>query len=221
MVGGSFTNDPGATYTISNDNGISGSGATFYNSGTFKKSAGNGASTITPSFTNNATLEVASGTLNFSQALTQTGGTTLLDGNNLGVTGEFLLQAGLLVGPGKVAATDLRNESVIQMANPGALGTLTIIGDYIQTSTGWLSVRIDGAPGSGSYDKYVISGKAILAGTLSVILVNNYQPGPSLTWQILTWGSLDPDANRFSTTNIPSPLELGPYTSSGLTVFTP
>jgi hypothetical protein len=55
-------------------------------------------------------------------------------------------------------------------------GLVTIDGDYFQTATGTLDVRIGGLQAGTDYEQLVVNGFATLDGTLAVTLVNGFQP---------------------------------------------
>jgi uncharacterized repeat protein (TIGR03803 family) len=81
--GATLENPKTGTYEIMRTGGIaaSASGGTLVNAGTLEKSTGSGTSTIaTTTFSNTGTVEVVSGTLDISAAVTQVSGSTLAGG---------------------------------------------------------------------------------------------------------------------------------------------
>jgi autotransporter family porin len=56
-----------------------------------------------------------------------------------------------------------------------AIGTLNVSGDYTQTATGKLTLKLGGV-GAGQYDQLNVSGTATLAGTLQLNSFNNFVP---------------------------------------------
>jgi hypothetical protein len=66
-------------------------------------------------------------------------------------------------------------------------GLVTIDGDYFQTATGTLDVRIGGLQAGIDYDQLVVNGFATLNGTLRISLVNGYQPQPGDQFQPLVF----------------------------------
>lgn len=72
-------NQSGRTWTATGNDTIAGTG-TFNNAGIFVKNGGTGTSTIATALNNTGTIEVATGTLALSGALTQHSGTTLTGG---------------------------------------------------------------------------------------------------------------------------------------------
>jgi len=168
------------------------------NAGLWRKSAGNGMSTIQPSFQNTGTVEVRSGTLSFANAYSQTAGLTTLRGGNITMTMPFQLLGGALTGTNTFTG-NVTNSSVV---SPGVSpGLLTIAGHYTQTTNGSLLIELAGtSPGAG-YDRLAVTGTANLAGTLVVTLTNNFTPAPNALFSILTAAVR---ANTFNTFSYPS-----------------
>ena len=119
-------------------------------------------------------------------------GTLLVNGGlstqNLSLTG------GLMTGIGTVTATGgVVNAGAVSPGTAAALGTLTIQGNYTQTSAGALNIRL----GSTSSDKLVVGGAAVLGGTLQ--LSGNGQPYTLGTkYSVVTANTL---SGTFATTN--------------------
>jgi trimeric autotransporter adhesin len=77
----------------------------------------------------------------------------------------------------------------------------TIAGNYTQTGTGTLDIKLGGA-GAGQSDQLQVTGNASLAGTLNVVLVDNFVPAQGDSFPILTFmGTLagDFDTKKFPT----------------------
>ena len=62
-------------------------------------------------------------------------------------------------------------------------------GDYSQTSDGVPQIEIGGTTVETEYDQLQISGAASLAGTLSISLINDFDPAINDIFEILTYGS--------------------------------
>jgi hypothetical protein len=67
-------------------------------------------------------------------------------------------------------------------------GIVRIDGDYFQTATGTLDVRIGGLTAGTDYDQLVVTGSATLNGTLQVKMTNGYRPQPGDSFHRLLWG---------------------------------
>ena len=129
--GSVFNNQAGATFDIQNNVPIlyaGGTPAMFNNAGTFVKSAGAGISLIggVTQFINTGTVEVQSGALRFNDgSFTQTDGTAILNGGELGSSTMLDFQGGSLTGSGTVAA-DVDSAGEV---SPGlSAGTINITG---------------------------------------------------------------------------------------------
>ena len=190
------TNASGASFTVQNGRNFT-TGGTFSNAGTLAVGTGS--------------------TFTAGGDYTQTAGTTSLQGGTLAATGVKDLQGGVLSGNGTVSG-DLTNEA---MLSPGdSPGSITITGNYTQTSAGTLVIELGGAS-PGQFDTLQVSGNAALDGTLDVALIGGFVPTPPQSFQVLTFGSRSGD---FATKN---GLELGgglylvaAYRGSSLTLTT-
>jgi fibronectin-binding autotransporter adhesin len=183
-----LTIQSGGSYTLSADADITGSG-TINNLGTFAKSStGTGTSTINDAFSNAGTLGVASGSLAFTQNLTQTAGMTAVASGATLQTPTFQLNGGLLGGSGTVNG-DVTGGGAIR---PGtsALGTgiLSINGNV--NLTGPLDIGINGTTAGTQYSQLAVNGSVSLSGPLNIVntfpipagrqlvLINNLGTGP-------------------------------------------
>jgi fibronectin-binding autotransporter adhesin len=134
---------------------------------------------------NSGTLSVAATkTLSSVETLTQSAGTTIVDGNL--ITGQTAtLLGGTLRGIGTVTAPTLNNAG--GTVHPGSSpGLLTIAGNYAQAPAGTLAVDVAGTtPGSG-YSRLAVTGNASLGGTLDV--TNSFVPPVGQALLVLTTG---------------------------------
>jgi hypothetical protein len=186
---GSTINNSG-TFNVQND-AVSGSGGTgggliFNNSGTFTKSGTTGTTSFQGNvFNNSGTVNVLSGTLNFSNNYTQTAGTTVIaTGATLASNGTVSLGAGsTLSGSGTVNA-NVTNAGILSTGS--ATGTLTITGALTQTATGVVNVKIASPT---QFDTLAVGGAATLAGTLNISLVNSFTPSAGQSYKVLTFAS--------------------------------
>ncbi len=190
-----FINQAGATYNIQADSGISSNsgGGTFINQGTLQKSSGSNTSTVSVVFNNSDTpgnpnsdlVLASSGTLNFpGGSFTQTAGAVNLAGGSV-AGGTLLIQGGLLEGVGTVAA-NVDNFGVVSPGGDGAVGVLTINGNYTQEASGALDIDIGSAT---SFDQLVVTGTASLGGTLNVNLLNGFMPSHGENFAIMMFAS--------------------------------
>jgi uncharacterized protein YbbK (DUF523 family) len=185
------------------NNSLGGVPPAFNNAGTFTKSAGGGTTTFSGQFANNnGMVNANNGTLQFNAGYIQLGTSTLtLNGGNLGASGATLpllpfdIQGGTLKGNGTLTG-DVSNAGTFA---PGlSPGTLTITGNYTQTSAGTLSIELGGTA-SGQFDVLAISGTATLGGTLNVISFGGFTPPAGSSYQVATYASHTGD---FTTKNV-------------------
>jgi hypothetical protein len=147
-----------------------------------------------------ATLEFF-GTLTVSGAYTQTGGTTVLlttTARNATLDTAFVdIQGGLLTGAGTITG-DLQNAGTIHLSplDPTRIdiGTLNIQGNYTQTASGVLDVKI-AQQGS---DFLNVAGTATLDGTLNISLIGHFTPQAGDVFVPLSFGDRSGD---FATVN--------------------
>ena len=97
------------------------------------------------------------------------------------------LEGGVLAGSGTVSA-QVQNTAEIDVGAPGFPGTLTVNGDYTQTSTAILVVEIGGPNPGTDFDQLNITGQATLDGTLTVNLIKGFEPNHGDRFVVLTFG---------------------------------
>jgi uncharacterized repeat protein (TIGR01451 family) len=194
--GASITN--AGTFDIQDDAPITaGPGSnTIVNGGTFKKSAGAGTTSVAPGFTNSNLLDLISGTVSFGGGLSQTGGSTKLNGGNLGGS-PLNFTGGILQGSGTITGNVSNGATVAPGFSPGVI---TVTGTYTQTNTGTLQIQLAGALPA-QYDQLLVSGSATLGGTLDVTFIGGYVPTGGETYDVLTFAS---NSGDFATKNLPA-----------------
>lgn len=128
-------------------------------------------------------------------------------GGAVSVAGLLFVEAsGTLVGDGTCSATVLNRGQVRPGLDPGSVtgistGTFHVVGNYLQSATGFLAIRLGGtAPGT-QYDQLQVNGAVALNGTLSVALANSFVPAAGNAFDILDWTSL---SGTFSTIQLPA-----------------
>ncbi len=186
--GAAFNNLAGATFDAQNNRFFSyccgASGATFNNSGTFRKSAGGMTSFgFNIAFSNSGTVNAQNGTLSFND-FDQSAGSTNMSGGNL--TGAININGGSLSGAGTIAG-NLFNGGVVNVGGSGTAGTMIITGNYTQAPTGTLNIELGGLTAGTQFDRVTISQGATLNGALNVTLINSFVPTTGNTFQIMTY----------------------------------
>jgi len=145
-----------------------------------------GTDIITFATGNNVTLNslTLSDTLIVSNgAITVAGATTILNsgvldiaaGQTFSVTGADFINNGTIFGQGTLdvtQATSFVNNGVLSPGN--SPGTLTINGDFTQTTSGTIILEIAGLTPGTLYDQLIINGTATLNGTVNIVLLNGF-----------------------------------------------
>jgi hypothetical protein len=139
-------------------------------------------------FANSGTISLTGfGSVVATGNFVQSGGTTHL--NNALVTANLVdLEGGVLAGTGVINA-NVRNNAEVDVGLPGSPGILTIVGAYTQTSGGALVIEIGGTTAGIDFGQLNITGQATLDGTLTVHLLNGFQPTSGGAFVILTFSS--------------------------------
>ena len=158
--------------------------------GTVTKLAGN-PSTFNVAFNNSGTLDCNGFSVNFGAGITQSGANSVTDlgGGVLTASTPFNMTGGELIGPGKIAGSINMGGALLFS---GATGTLTVTGDFDETSNASIQLRIGGNQAN-QYDQINVTGTANLDGQLNVTLINNFTPAPTDQFQVLTAGTARDD----------------------------
>ncbi len=150
-----LNNQSGALFDLTGDHLMSvsaGTAGTFNNSGTFRKSAGTGTSTISNPFNNTDSVQVQSGTMLFTSSGTSTGSFDVSSGALLNFSaGSHTFNAGVTlpgVGPVRVGGATLTVNSGLSTSNFELTGGTVTGGDTI-TVTGSMNWSAGTMSGSG------------------------------------------------------------------------
>lgn len=230
--GGVFTNGAGAVYDLQSDAGLYNGNGAFNNFGVFKKSGGAGISAVEAPFNNAGTVEVITGTLQFAQ-FQQTGGVINLNGGNFSSGNQIVLNGGSLVGSGTINGSVKNNGATISpgsspsqntardasseasVSSGSSAGIITINGNYTQGANGVLNLEIGGAAAGTQSDQLQVTGTATLGGTLTVTLVNGFQPAVGDVFKIIAPNAV---AGAFATINTSGFTGSVNYSNSGITL---
>jgi len=186
---GVFNNLPGATLDAQSDSSFSlslGGTALFNNQGTFRKSAGSGATVFSVPFDNSGSVEAFSGTLSFNAGYSQAAGSTRMAGGNITASIVDIL-AGNLTGSGTITGA-LAVTGSLQPGGSAAIGEIVVTGNYTQSGVGQMTVELAGA-GQGEYDVLTVTSLATIGGTLDIVLIDGFQPVLGQIFEILLYGS--------------------------------
>ena len=164
------------------------------NSGTFKKSGGEGTFSVDgsghTSFHNTGTVEVTSGTLAFYGGFEQTGGQlSVAEGAAAYVGSSNSFTGGTITGTGTITGIVTNSGATVRPGN--SPGTLTLDGNYTQGPDARLVIEIAGLA-DGEFDVLNVTGTATLnGGTLEVVLLDGNDFIPQFTqFDILQAGTL-------------------------------
>ena len=165
----------------------------------------NGYNMTTPgNLTNAGTLKVGTLTGAPSTLTINSGGTGTLT-NNTG---------GVIYGTGNIVGNVNNVGGTVSAADPGTPDTLTITGNYTQGAGGTLIIDITGA-NAGQYSVLDVTGMASLGGTLDIDFLNGFTPAPGEMFPFLTYGSLNPSDDNFSS------VDFGNCPNCAMSVFGP
>jgi subtilase family serine protease len=185
-----LVNEAGGVIEVQGDHRYANYGGTpvFANAGLFRKVSGGSTTSFDGGIAieNTGLFELQSGTMSFPDGYVQTAGQTLLNGGNLAAGQPIVIQGGTLAGSGTVTGPVTNAGEVSPGTSPG---TLTINGNYTQTSAGILTLELEGVDAV-AFDHLAVSGTAALDGGLKTILSRAFQPPTNTVFPFLQAGKL-------------------------------
>jgi len=173
-------------------------------------------------FSNAGTLLVGEGsTFMVSGPYNQTAGTTTLYRGTLNANsginiqqGSFLTGVGLLIG-------NVQNAGELMVGDSSDTGLLTIRGNYTQTATGILDLKLGGTGPGIYFDQLNVTGTASLDGTLNIVLLDDFMANVGDSFQVLAFGTRTGDFATMNGLDLGDGFYLDPvYDSTGLTLVT-
>ncbi len=99
--------------------------------------------------------------------------------------------SGVVAGVGQLnvgSGRTFQNGGRVKPGGDATAGTLTVTGNYTQTSGGTLDIELGGT-GAGQFDKLVVTQQATLAGTMNVTLLPGYTPVVGHTFDVVTYAT--------------------------------
>jgi len=179
---------------------------------------------------NAADIDTASGTsLTFTNSLNLAGNTLNKTGdgtiaiNNILATGGGTLNCneGTCSGSGQISGDVNNSGGTISPGN--SPGVMEVSGDFNQGENGTLSIELAGTTVGGQYDLLSVGGTADLQGTLSLVLLDGFQPSVGDSFDILEFGSLSGGFERIDLPALAGGLswELGQLYESGTVTVMP
>jgi hypothetical protein len=187
---GTFHKTGSAPTSFQNGVVFNNSGTLTIDAGTVNLSGGSNSGTIAAA---GGSQLVFGGTFNLTNSSSITGGSVvnvasgqLTLGGTLSATSVIITQGAKAGGAATISASVTNNG---MLSDGGAIGVLTINGNFTQSSTGTLSLSIGGTTAGTTYDQLRITGMAALGGTLNVAVVNGFSPPPGSSFTMLTYAS--------------------------------
>jgi uncharacterized repeat protein (TIGR03803 family) len=151
--------------------------------------------------TNGNTLTVA-GALNIGPGSGGTGALTIVaDGNGNGTVSAangVNIAVGAELSGNATIIGNVANAGTISPGTSSTPGALYIGGNYTQSPSGVLNVRVNGSSASGNFDSLQITGSATLAGNLSVTVGSGFTPTSGNSYTLLTASSITGTFNHGS-----------------------
>jgi hypothetical protein len=159
-------------FTDADFSGGTGSGGTFYNTGTFRKSGGTDVTQMNNWWKffnqNGGIIDASSGELEF----------TMTNTNFSNDPGAIIKGTDSIDVP-----TSFTNNGII---SPGSsLGVLTYVGNFVPSSNGVLDIELGGLTVGTEYDQLNVTGNATLNGSLKVRIANGFVPNNGDSFVIL------------------------------------
>src|SRR4030095_12911991 len=183
--GSAFTNNSVFNVTDGADIGGGGAAGTFANTGTFNKAGTGTTTTFNRTFNNSGTVNIPSGTLDFTGSYTQTAGALSLGGGKVGGGITFAFQGGDLRGSGTVTGNVSNTGATVRPGGTGTAGARTIPGAYTQGAGGTLAADLGGTS-AGQFDVLAVGGTATLGGTLNLANIGGFIPSAGNQFRVVT-----------------------------------
>jgi hypothetical protein len=193
LINGTSTrlvNLPSASFSIQTSSDFS-NGA-FINQGTLTKTAGSGdgETRFSGALSNQGFVDVQSGVLDVSGGYAQTSsGVTRLAGGEITASTPIAINGGRVEGSGTISAAVVSAGEIRPGLPDDAIGAISIMGNYRQTTFGRYSVDIGGPTPGTDFDTLTISGAVRLDGRLAIALVDGFMPDVGDTFEVMTFAS--------------------------------
>ena len=136
-------------------------------------------------FSNAGTVEVQSGTLQFSDTFTQSAGSTIFSGGVIEGASGMTFAGGVVTGTGTFIGNINNTGAVFRPGGSGAAGSIQIFsGSYTQGAGGTLAVELGGT-GAGQFDVLSVGSGSTLDGTLDIALINGFSVGAGNSFRVV------------------------------------
>jgi len=196
---GDLTNNGTFTYTGGTfDQGTLTNNGTFTRSGSFtcKRLVQNAYSfTVTPS------TPVTADGAGYASAFESNGNLTIQDGATLTVINAPLVSNGPMYAPGAVHG-DVESNDYLLPATGADTDEFYIDGDFTQSGSSMLRVRLGGTMPITDFDRVRLTGHATLGGTLQVLLVDGFTPSLGDVFRVMICSGVP--TGQFDTLSLPA-----------------
>lgn len=186
---GTFNDQNAYSYSMLNPGTGSGFGGnfTFTNRAVYNKTTP-GTTYVEIPFANTGTLNIAGGTMAFSDTFSNSGVVRLSHGAQASFAAPISF-AGDLTGTGTIHAASVTAGGLVSPGN--SPGTLTLTGNLTLLATSTLLIELGGTYQGTEYDFLSVGGTAVLAGNLSVGFIQGFQSSvqPAQAFTVLTAGT--------------------------------
>ncbi|MBN2022946.1 MAG: hypothetical protein JW809_09130 [Pirellulales bacterium] len=127
-------------------------------------------------------------------------------GGEIPTGGVVVRDCGTLEGSGTILGSVVQEGIVSPGMSPGVIH---VTGNYEQRSAGWLTLEIDSAT---EFDRLIIDGQALLAGTIEIVFGDEYVPGTGGSWSLIEAnGGIDWQVQQIIVSGAPAELSYSPY----------
>lgn len=166
------------------------------NRGVMSLQSGATLTTVT-NYNNKGTTIIGAGSTFTVPVYTQAGSSSTIDGT-VNAAGGFNNNSGNLFGTGTIVAAVTSKAMLTAGDSSAKPGKFSITGSYTQTSTGTLNISIGGTTVGTQYGQLAVTNGDVLAGTLTIKLINSFIPSIGDVYTILTGSAV---TGTFATVN--------------------
>jgi hypothetical protein len=153
------------------------------------------------SFTVTPTAPITATGAGYASAFESNGNLTIEEGATITVVDAPLVSNDAMFGGGSVVG-DVENNDYLLPATGGDTGEFYIDGDFTQSSTGMLRVRLGGTFPVTEFDRLRLTGHATLGGTLQVLLIDEFTPALGDTFRVVIYNG--GHSGEFDTVSLPA-----------------
>ena len=153
------------------------------------------------SFTVTPTAPITANGTGYANAFESNGNLSIQDGASITVVDSPLVSNEPMYAGGTVIG-DVVSNAYLLPAIGSATDEFYIDGDFTQSSTGFLRIRLGGNIPITDFDRLRLTGHATLGGTLQVLLINGFVPGLGDSFRVVIYNGGHTD--EFDTLSLPT-----------------